>query len=270
VTGYHVLDTVFEVDCDDLIVAAELHRLLAAFGEPMPAAVNMITIILRRTPKGLRVVADGQAGELDQDRDFDPDAAIGEVVGIVNRAALAAARAYAVHAGVVAARRGAIAFPGASGFGKSTLVAACLRQGLGYVSDEALCIRPDSELVQPYPRPLALDPWSARAVGLQPVADERYVTAGELGAPTQIEPLALADCVLIDRRPGAPALEHVPRGEVLAALLRRSFTGWRNPEAAFALVQRLVSGCDCWRLSYDDPAEAARLVVNRLGKDAAE
>ena len=263
-SGYLILDTVFEVDCDDLIVAAELSRLLAVFEGEQPTGPETIRITVRHTPRGLRVSAEGQGKDPATDEDLDPDAAIGQVVGIVNRTALALAHAYAVHAGVVAVARGAVAFPGPSGSGKSTLVAACLRQGLGYVSDEALCVNPQTEFVQPYPRPLALDPWSARAVGLQPIADERYVTADELGAVTQVEPLPLADCVLLDRRTGPASLDQVSRNDLLAALLRRSFTGWRNPEAAFELVQRLVSGCGSWRLTYDDPAEAARLIRDRL------
>jgi hypothetical protein len=266
VSAYLILDTVFEINCDDLIVAAELSRLLAVFaGHDPPVQRKSVRITVRRASRGLRVVHAGHTDAPGLDHDLDPDAAIGQVIGIVNRTALALARAYAMHAGVVAAPRGALAFPGPSGSGKSTLVAACLRRGLAYVSDEALCVSPQTGLVQPYPRPLALDPWSARAVGLQPIADERYVTADELGATIQVEPLPLADCVLLNRRHGAASLGQLSRNDLLATLLRRSFTGWRAPEAAFDLVRQLVGGCGSWRLSYSDPAEAAQLIVDRLG-----
>jgi hypothetical protein len=265
VSSYLILDTVFEVDCDDVIVAVELDRLLAVFASGPPAGRAAVRITVRRTPKGLRVASDGHTDAPHPHHEIDPDAAMGQVIGIVNRTALALARAYTVHAGVVAASRGALAFPGPSRSGKSTLVASCLRRGLAYVSDEALCVNPQTGLVRPYPRPLSLDPWSARAVGLQPVADERYVTADELGAATQVEPLPLADCVILRRRDGAASLDQVSRNDLLAVLLRRSFTGWRAPEAAFDLVRRLVSGCGSWRLAYSDPAEAAELIADRLG-----
>jgi hypothetical protein len=265
VSAYLILDTVFEIDCDDVIVAVELSRLLAVFASDQPVGRKSVRITVRRTPKGLRVASEGHTHASHPHHEIDPDAAMGQVIGVVNRTALALTEAYAMHAGVVAAPRGALAFPGPSGSGKSTLVASCLRRGLAYVSDEALCVSPQTGLVQPYPRPLALDPWSARAVGLQPIADERYATAAELGAATQLEPLPLADCVILDRRRGSASLDQLSRNDLLAVLLRRSFTGWRAPEAAFDLARRLAGGCGSWRLAYSDPAEAAELIVNRLG-----
>ncbi|MFQ5556835.1 MAG: hypothetical protein ACE5GB_04920, partial [Acidimicrobiales bacterium] len=60
-----------------------------------------------------------------------------------------------VHAGVVEWRGVGIAVPGRSMTGKSTLVAAAVRAGAGYLSDE-FAILDAGAAVHPYPRPLSL------------------------------------------------------------------------------------------------------------------
>lgn len=60
---------------------------------------------------------------------------------------------FAVHAGTVAWRGRALLIPGMSHAGKSSLVAALLRRGATYYSDEYALIDADG-LVHPYPRPL--------------------------------------------------------------------------------------------------------------------
>jgi hypothetical protein len=60
-----------------------------------------------------------------------------------------------VHAGVVAIDGGALLFPGRSGAGKTTLVAALLRMGAEYLSDEFAVIGPRGD-VHPYSRRLAM------------------------------------------------------------------------------------------------------------------
>ncbi len=62
---------------------------------------------------------------------------------------------FAVHAGTVAWRERAILVPGMSHAGKSSLVAALLRRGAIYYSDEYAMIDPNG-LVHPYPRPVLL------------------------------------------------------------------------------------------------------------------
>lgn len=208
----------------------------------------------------------------------------------VNAAALDAAAAFAVHAGVVASSHGAIAMPATSGTGKSTLTAACLRRGFDYVSDEALCLAypgdpsepsgPGGE-VRPYPRPLALSAWSARAIaqglegayGVQ-AGDEWLFTAADLGSAVAREPLRLGHVVVLDRRPddGAapgslakPELEPLPRPEAVTLLLRLSFNHYRRPSDAVQLAAQVISGAAAWRLRYADPHDAADLLWSALG-----
>jgi hypothetical protein len=58
------------------------------------------------------------------------------------------------HAGAVALGGGVLVFPGRSFAGKSTLVAAMVRAGATYFSDEYAVARPDG-LVEPYLRPIS-------------------------------------------------------------------------------------------------------------------
>ena len=81
------------------------------------------------------------------------------LLAVVNRTAVLQCRDFAAHAGVVASDGTAVAFPARSGVGKSTLVGACLQQGWAYVSDEALVVRPSTD-VRPYAKPLSLHTWS--------------------------------------------------------------------------------------------------------------
>jgi hypothetical protein len=60
-----------------------------------------------------------------------------------------------VHAGVVGWNGRAIVIPGATRAGKSTLVAALLRAGAVYYSDEYAVLTPDG-LVEPFARPLSI------------------------------------------------------------------------------------------------------------------
>ena len=265
--GLSVLGTPFAVDAAEPAVGAELRRLLAPF-------------VLDRIPVGssVRTVHAPVGG--------NPGLALLDVLTQVNTTALAAAGYLAVHAGVVARGRTAVAFPAPSGTGKSTLTAACLRAGLDYVSDEALCLDWASGAVVGYPRPLALSGWSARAVGVTPGAsgrtrsaaptaalaaavlasvDEVLLTAADLGAAVAAEPLTLAHIVLPRRDPNAvAALAPLPRGEAVGELLARSFTSWHRPDRAFTLVHEVVAAARTWRLTLGRPADAADLLADLL------
>jgi len=87
-----------------------------------------------------------------------------------------------VHAGVFEIDGSLVLVPGRSHTGKSTLVAAALRRGATYYSDEFAVIDPDG-LVHPYPRPLSLR---------RPGHASRSVSAAELGGGTATTPAPAA------------------------------------------------------------------------------
>jgi hypothetical protein len=65
-----------------------------------------------------------------------------------------------VHAAAAARDGAAVVLPGAMEAGKTTLVAALLRAGLAYLTDEITAIDPASLRVMPYPKALSVDPGS--------------------------------------------------------------------------------------------------------------
>lgn len=188
-----------------------------------------------------------------------------EALTVLNMTAIAQCRSFAVHAGVVSTPAGAIAFPAASGGGKSTITAACLLAGFDYLSDEALVVDWDAATVRPYPKWLSLSPWSAQHVGLAPrVGVERVYTAGELSAKVAPAGLPLAHVVLLRRTGGPPRLEPVSRALAAHHLLTMSFNHYQRPEPAFSLVCELVRGASAWVLELDGGPEAATLLRREL------
>ncbi|MEN3357057.1 MAG: hypothetical protein V7637_1039 [Mycobacteriales bacterium] len=279
-----LLGTPFALDCADPGLATGLARLLASFRTAAGAA----------DPGAGGAPAPGAAVRIA----VAPDTDIGGVLAALNAAALARADYFAVHAGVVAAGGRAVAFPGPSGIGKTTLTVACLLAGLDYGSDEALCLDWSTGAVRPYPRPLALTPSAAELAGTyltgtrppgagppgigppgtgppgadQPgavrTADEIVLAVADLGAEVAAEPLALAHVLLPRRTGGSAALLPAPRGAAVAELLRRSFTAHHRPGQAFDLAHRVVAAAGTWYLDLGHPRDAAALVaglINRPG-----
>ncbi|MDT7537982.1 MAG: hypothetical protein QOI82_1567 [Actinomycetota bacterium] len=83
---------------------------------------------------------------------------IGALIGTINlRAVEAAAGALLLHAGSVCRTDGAsVLLCGASGAGKSTMTTMLAVRGLGYLTDEAVCIAPDRMRITPFRRPLSV------------------------------------------------------------------------------------------------------------------
>ena len=181
----------------------------------------------------------------------------------VNRAAIRQSPWFAVHPGVVQHGESIIAFPAVSDGGKTTLTSACLLRGFEYLTDEALIIN-DSGAVVPYPRPLALSPWSCEKLGLEPGIGERLYTPRDLdadigtgGPPT--------DVVIPSYGTGDMVLEKIARSAAVEALLTRSFNHYKNAERAFRLSTELARRVNVWHLVLGDPLETASLLYDRLG-----
>lgn len=168
--------------------------------------------------------------------------------------AVAARTRLFVHAGVVGWKGGAIVLPGRTHAGKSSLVAALVRAGATYYSDE-YAVLDDDGFVHPFARALAIrddtgrvrrvDPRTIGAVGDAPlpvtqVIATRYVEGGSWhGAPMSPGEtvLALFDNTLAARSRSADALR------ILAAVARQApgIRGERG-DAAAAVEQILTRG----------------------------
>lgn len=181
-----------------------------------------------------------------------------------------------MHAGVVRGPAGCIAIPGHSGLGKTTLVAALVQAGFGYVSDETLAVDRRTGLASPFPRPLALnsDVWPL----FGPVLGPRPAEGAEgLVQPATLGPVAVGTArvsdVLLARRPASPtpvSIERVPsRGQAVPALLGRAFNHYLDPDTSFRAVIDLVRQARVWTVEYSDARQLAAALAERFGALAA-
>ncbi len=272
---WELLGTAFRITCTSNEVAAAIAQLFEAFPKVAggPASAKRYAVVDGCERHGHDRCLHATTGELDVSG--PPGVALAAVLTAVNEAAIDAFAGLAVHAGVVASGSSAIAFPAPSGTGKTTFAAAGLVAGFDYVSDEALCVDPATRRPVPYPRALALSPWSRHAVALDDIAGielgdgEVAITADQIGARTVTAPLDLAHIVhlqpALDGDARGCELTPAPRGEAMTWLFQRSFNHYKHPTESFHLLATLARKAQAWRLNYGDPLEAAALLRDRLG-----
>lgn len=248
------LDVALRVEVDH----AELARLLGHLLSDLAST---------SAPSSRRVSVAGQgpfvvSSELGEVMCSSRPEALSAALAAVNLTAVANTPALALHAGVVARAGRALVLPGPSGHGKSTLVAALLRAGWDYVSDESLCLRWDDGAVVAYPRPLGLSAWAVAHLGVTGTCGEgeRFVTAGDLGARTERARLEVTDVVLSQRGDGTPHLEPTDRSAALEALLRRGFTHHVDAGRALQVLSTLLQGARVHRLRVGAPDETAAML----------
>lgn len=260
---YSVLGVRVRIRADSVPLGAELRRLLAPFAStvaPVAGRRNFTMVSAGDLVGGENcLLADGRA--LQRAGTWPP--LVARLLSEVNREAVEGTANFAVHAGAVAIDGRVIAFPGESGAGKTTLTAACLLAGFEYVSDEALCVDYDSELVEPYPKPLMLSQDGCEVLGLDASwadADEVALPAGDLGAVPATGVLRLARIIVVERTGEPPELVPLPAADGMAALLRYSFNHYRRPIDAFRLAGNLGAACTTYRLRLGNPHAAAALL----------
>jgi hypothetical protein len=136
-----------------------------------------------------------------------------------------------LHAACAARRGRAVALVGDSGAGKSSLVAALVRAGWTYLSDEAIGIDADANF-HPYPRPITLrrGSWSALAdMQARLPAGRQHFAAAEWHVPARsldavaAGPMPAAAIILVRHASGAPAvLQPITRGAAIEQLVRQA------------------------------------------------
>lgn len=158
-----------------------------------------------------------------------------------------------VHAGVVGWRGRAIVMPGTTLSGKTSLVAALLRAGAVFYSDDRALI--DSEgLVHPYPRPLSIrETPSARQVSFTP---------DSFGAETGVGPLPVGLIAFAKYRGGA---SWTPRalaaGQTMLALLKHTSAVRTRPRAAVQTLERMIAIAAVYRGPRGDATETAERLL---------
>jgi len=242
---------------DDERVAEGLARALGSLpaapatnGSPRPTDTAVVSIDSRPVGAGrrYRVHADGaRIGWTD-----DPDRAVRYALGAVNQlAALHTPDRLVLHAGAVERDGRVVALTGISGQGKTTLTAALVQAGFGYVTDELVAIDPSTRFVDPFPKALDLDDHAVALLGLDPPAGPSWPSTESSDAavaPTHehaIDPASLGRistggrlaAVVVLTGPVADEVETLAPAQALTELLRGLFPAtWQVPGALEALA----------------------------------
>jgi hypothetical protein len=160
-----------------------------------------------------------------------------------------------VHAGVVGVGGRAIVLPGRSFAGKTTLVAALVKAGTEYWSDEYAVLDADG-LVHPYPKPLSVRINDTRQTDEQPVES--------LGGRAGDRPLPVGVIAFTSYRPGATwAPRARTAGEGAIKLLEHSITARSRPEQVLAAVRRAATDAVVLEGDRGDAEEAASMLLSQ-------
>jgi hypothetical protein len=160
-----------------------------------------------------------------------------------------------VHAGVVGVGDRAIVLPGRSFAGKTTLVAALVKAGAEYWSDEYAVLDADG-LVHPYPKPLSVRINDTRETDEQPIES--------LGGRAGDRPLPVAVIAFTSYRPGAAwALRALTTGEGAIKLLEHSVAARSRPEQVLAAVRRAATDAAILEGDRGDADEAASALLSQ-------
>ncbi len=159
---------------------------------------------------------------------------------------------YAVHAGTVAWRGGAILLPGLSHAGKSSLVAELLRRGATYYSDEYAMID-ETGRVHPYPRPVLL-----RNGGLH----QEPVLPGELNASVGRDPVPMRWVFAVSYNPGGDwQVAPMEQSETLFALLKNTPHVLEDAPEMLSFFHQAVLGVRGCTGERGEAAEAAEKIL---------
>jgi len=160
-----------------------------------------------------------------------------------------------VHAGAVAHKGRAIVMPGESHAGKSTLVAALVRAGAVYLSDDFAPIDA-AGMVHPYARPLSL-----RRQGPAQVDYD----IGSLGGVAGVEPVPLGLVALTRYQQNADwRPRRLSAGDAVLALMANTVRARAQPGETLRALTRSVDGALALQSDRDDADALAPLLLADL------
>jgi hypothetical protein len=198
------------------------------------------------------------------------------LVQAINARAIKSWPGVVCHAGGVAWEGAGVLLPADPESGKSTLTAGLVRAGFDYLTDEAVAFRRGENMIEPYPKPLSLDPGSWHLFPeLEPNADlanDDYkqlqwqvpptaIRADAVGRPCPARYLVFPEYV-----EGAKTeLVGLGRAEALVELAKNTFAF--NERSRFALEELagIVRQVDCYRLTAGDLDEAVARITELVG-----
>jgi hypothetical protein len=158
-----------------------------------------------------------------------------------------------VHAGVVGHQGAAIMTPGSSLAGKTSLVAALVRAGATYYSDEFAPIDA-SGLIYPFPKPLSLRDEHFTQV------DHRVDALGGIAGEAPV-PAGLVVLTSYEERAGWNP-RRLSSGEAVLAVLGHTVPAQTRPDEALAAISRALDGAVVLEGTRGEADEVAQLLLN--------
>jgi hypothetical protein len=181
-----------------------------------------------------------------------------------------------LHAGGSASIDGsAVIVHGASGAGKTTLTTALVQSGLAYVTDETICLDPDTLVIEPFTKPLTVKPGSQELLAhLAPPPDEVSEGSGNwqlpperLGGP-ELPKATLRPALIVfpDINESRTEVAMTPVSPARAAFVlgEQSSAMWTIEPRPLAALARLVTSVPAYQVSYANAFDAAPVIVDLL------
>lgn len=183
-----------------------------------------------------------------------------------------------IHAAVVEHGGHALVLTAPSESGKTTLTAGLVGRGLGYLTDEAAAIDPETLLVHPFPKALSIDHGAQRVLShLRPRAEPAvrgYLEGQWQVPPSAIRPGAVSGPVpprwiIVPRyvRDGETRLVPMTRAQTLAALMEQGLNLQVHGKVGFEVLGEVVRHARCAHLVMGDLPSACDAVMAMLEED---
>jgi hypothetical protein len=165
-----------------------------------------------------------------------------------------------VHAGVVGWKGKAIVIPGRSYSGKSTLVAALVRAGATYYSDE-YAVFDSKGLVHPFAKPLEI-----RAEG---EFKQARITVSELGGKSGTKPLPVGLVLMTGYKRGAKwRPRKVSPGKGVLEMLFNTVSARRSPEKALSTLRNVTKKAEVLKGTRGDTTAIVAAILRRMDRIA--
>ncbi len=162
-----------------------------------------------------------------------------------------------VHAGVVGWGGRAIILPGRSFSGKTTLVAALVRAGATFYSDE-FAVLDEQGLVHPFARPLSI-----RKEGS---SEGVLVRVEELGGRQGSEPLPVGAVVMSSYRPGGRwRPRKISQGRAILEIMSHTLSARSHPDFVLPVLHTVVRSAPVFKTRRGEADDAARAILALIG-----
>lgn len=246
----------FAISCPDEAVAARFDTLFA--GLPHAEATDDVAewrVELSPSEEERRwrlLVGDDERGAAE-----GLDALRVQVVQTLNREAVRSWTGPVCHAGCVARDGIAIVLPADPESGKSTLTSGLVRAGFAYVTDEGVAFVPGTTRIEPYAKPISLDPGSWFLFPEFAPADDGEATrtqwqvppdafrAGAASGPCDARFLVFPRYV----EGATTRLKPLPRAEALVELAKNTFEFNQHSVEYLHDLEAVVRACASFRLT---------------------